>query len=124
MEEGDPTLLPAMRTDVTLTHGDAVLIIDAKYYESNTQQHFDRHKVHSGNMYQIFTYVTNRRATAPQVRVCGMLLYARTACEVQPEARWHIGGSDLAARTLDLNQEFSQITAQLDGIAREYFPGV
>lgn len=34
---------------------------------------------------------------------------------------FNLGGNLIGARTLDLNQDFRQITAQLDEIARQFF---
>lgn len=52
-------MLPVMQTDIMLTYGPKVLIIDAKYYAHTTQIQFDKHTLHSSNLYQIFTYVKN-----------------------------------------------------------------
>lgn len=52
-------MLPVMQTDIMLSQGAKVLIIDAKYYEHTTQTQYDKHTLHSNNLYQIFTYVKN-----------------------------------------------------------------
>ena len=51
-----------MRSDVVLSRGGCVLIVDAKYYAHATQRQFDKHAVHSANLHQIFTYVKNKEA--------------------------------------------------------------
>ena len=49
-------------------------------------------------------------------------LYAKIEKEVFPDGEpFVIGGNSIGARTLDLNQEFSEITSQLDYIAKDYF---
>ena len=53
-------MLPIMKSDITLSYGNQVLIIDAKYYAHTTQVQFDKHSLYSGNLYQIFTYVKNK----------------------------------------------------------------
>ena len=53
-------MLPVMQTDIMLSQGAKVLIIDAKYYEHTTQTQYDKHTLHSNNLYQIFTYVKNK----------------------------------------------------------------
>lgn len=53
-------ILPVMQTDIMLSQGTKVLIIDAKYYEHITQTQYDKHTLHSNNLYQIFTYVKNK----------------------------------------------------------------
>ena len=57
VDDGVRDMLPSMRTDIMLTRGEKVLIIDAKYYSHTTQVHYGTHTLHSGNMYQIFTYM-------------------------------------------------------------------
>jgi len=113
--------LPAMRSDITLSARGRVLIIDAKYYAATMQSNFDKKTVHSGNLYQIFTYVKNKQAalerSGESVEVSGMLLYAATDEEVQPDATYRMSGNRISATTLDLDRPFEEIRAQLDGIA-------
>ena len=84
-----------MKSDVLLSRGGTVLIIDAKYYAHATQRQFDKHTVHSANLYQIFAYVKNKEAELSRAgvphEVSGMLLCARTDEEVQPEGTCRIG---------------------------------
>lgn len=116
-------LLPAMKSDVMLSRGDDVLIIDAKYYSRTTQQYYDTRKLHSGNLYQIFAYVKNYEALLPNKarKVSGMLLYAQTNDDIRPDASYSMSGSRISVRTLDLNRDFSEIAKTLDGIAEEHF---
>ncbi len=123
LDDGIGTMLPVMQTDIMLSHKDTVLIIDAKYYAHNTQTQYDVHTLHSGNLYQIFTYVKNKElelGDEPHT-VSGMLLYARTTETIQPNNTYHMSGNRIDVKTLDLNQEFSVIAGQLDGIAKEFF---
>ena len=48
-----------MRFDIILRQGNQVLIIDVKYYTHTTQLQYDTHKLHSANLYQIFTFIKN-----------------------------------------------------------------
>lgn len=57
LDDGIGTMLPVMQSDIHLQRGNTVLIIDAKYYSHTTQSQFDKHTIHSNNLYQIFTYV-------------------------------------------------------------------
>ena len=125
LDDGLATMLPTMQSDITLTNkaGDQVLIIDAKYYTSTVQSHYDVLTLHSGNLYQIFTYVKNREAAfgdAPH-KVSGMLLYAKTDEEVQPDYTYQMSGNQIGVHTLDLNRKFPEIAAQLDRIVDEHF---
>ena len=123
LDDGIGTMLPVMQSDIMLTKGDTVLIIDAKYYTHTTQTQYDVHTLHSNNLYQIFTYVKNKDiefGDKPHT-VSGMLLYAATDEAVQPEISYQMSGNKISVRTLDLNRDFSEIAAQLNGIINEHF---
>lgn len=112
-----------MQSDIMLTKGNTVLIIDAKYYTHTTQTQYETHTLHSENLYQIFTYVKNKEAEfvdRPH-SVSGMLLYAATDEAIQPNLSYQMSGNRISVRTLDLNQEFSKIAAQLNAIVLEHF---
>jgi 5-methylcytosine-specific restriction enzyme subunit McrC len=123
LDDGIGTMLPVMQSDITLQKGSKVLIIDAKYYGNNTQKQFDKHTLHSSNLYQIFTYVKNKDAQFADKphEVSGLLLYARTEAEVQPDATFQMSGNQISVRTLDLNQPFAHISNQLNTFAEEHF---
>jgi 5-methylcytosine-specific restriction enzyme subunit McrC len=117
--------LPRMHTDITLTSGERILIIDAKYYTSNMQTRFDTQTVNSANLFQIFTYVKNMEANLRRRgdgrSVSGMLLYAKTDAEVQPETEYSMSGNRISVATIDLGTDFGDIRRQLDSIKEAYF---
>ena len=123
LDDGFSDMLPIMQSDITLSKGNRTLIIDAKYYAHNTQTQYDVHTLHSGNLYQIFTYVKNKDAEygdAPH-EVSGMLLYAKTDEQIQPDHVYHMSGNKISVRTLNLSCEFSEIAEQLDLIVNNHF---
>lgn len=126
LDDGVGTMLPVMQTDIHLQRGNTVLIIDAKYYNHTTQVHFDKHKLHSNNLYQIFTYVKNRSYQFGEEdnTVSGMLLYAKTEEEIQPDNVYQMHGSQISVKTLDLNLPFVEIAEQMDRIVESHFTGV
>ena len=111
-----------MQTDVMLTYKEKVLIIDAKYYTHTTQLRYDTHKLHSGNLYQIFTYVKNKEFELRNYEhtVSGMLLYAQTDEDIIPNNTYHMSGNQISVLALDLNQDFSKISRTLDDIAKNF----
>ena len=124
LDDGIGDMLPVMQTDIMLTYNGKNLIIDAKYYSHTTQSQYDTHTLHSGNLYQIFTYVKNKEvelADRPHDKVSGMLLYAKTDEAVLPDNDYVMSGNKISVKTLDLNCEFSQIAEQLDKIIEQYF---
>ena len=114
-------MLPVMQSDITVSKGDKVLIIDAKYYQHTLQTQYEKQTLHSGNLYQIFTYVKNKEAELKEVShdVAGMLLYAKTDEEIVPDQRYVMSGNRISVKTLDLSQKFEKIREQLDEIAGE-----
>lgn len=120
VDDGHTTMLPAMKTDITLQGKNRKLIIDAKYYGETLQRQarYDSASIHSGNLYQIFTYTKNMAAACPDDDVSGMLLYAKTGASLQPDDRFLMEGNAIYVRTLNLSVGFSDIEAQLDAIAR------
>ena len=79
--------------------------------------------LHSGNLYQIFTYVKNKDAEFGDEphRVSGMLLYAATDKAIQPDNSYRMSGNQISVKTLDLNLDFSEIAAQLNAIVDKHF---
>ena len=123
LDDGLGTMLPIMQSDIMLTKGSDVLIIDAKYYMHTMQTQYDVHTLHSANLYQIFTYVKNKDKEFGDKHhnVSGMLLYAATDEAIQPDNSYQMSGNKISIRTLDLNQNFSEIAAQLNAIVDEHF---
>ena len=123
LDDGYSDMLPIMQSDIMLSKKNTVLIIDAKYYSHTTQSRHEAHTIHSGNLYQVFTYVKNKEAEfkGKECTVSGMLLYARTDESVQPDHVYSMGGNRITVRTLDLNQDFSMIKEQLDSIKMVHF---
>lgn len=54
-------------------------------------------------------------------RVAGMLLYAKTNAEIQPDQTYQMHGNQISVKTLDLNKPFNELSKQLDDIVKEYF---
>ena len=123
LDNEENAMLPVMQSDIMLQRGDRVLIIDAKYYEHSTQVQFDKHTLHSGNLYQIFTYVKNKEYELKDKdhKVSGMLLYAKTDEEIYPNNVYQMSGNQITVSTLDLNKPFAEIAEQLNTIAKTHF---
>lgn len=123
VDDGVDDMLPAMQTDIMLSHGEKTLIIDAKYYAHTTQSQFNINTLHSGNLYQIFTYVKNKEYELKDKphQVAGMLLYAKTDEQVVPNNEYQMSGNRITVKTLDLDCDFSEVATQLDEIALSYF---
>jgi 5-methylcytosine-specific restriction enzyme subunit McrC len=53
--------------------------------------------------------------------VSGLLLYAKTEEEIQPDNSYLMSGNRISVRTLDLNREFAEIAKQLNEIVKDHF---
>ena len=121
VDDGVVDFLPIMQTDIMLKCKGKALIIDAKYYAHTMQTgQYNTQTLHSNNMYQIFTYVKNQDVMGDGT-VSGMLLYAKTDETITPNNQFMMNGNKISVRTLDLNLMFSDISVQLDRIAKEHF---
>lgn len=113
-EESTTNILPIMQTDILLTMEERTLIIDTKYYTRSMQKQFDKSSIHSNNLYQIHTYVTEYDEDHTG-KVDGMLLYAKTQEEIVPDGQMkRKDGNTIYFRTLDLNTDFETIKKRLD----------
>ena len=123
VDDGVKDMLPIMQSDIMLSKENQVLIIDAKYYKNTMQTQFEKQTLHSGNLYQIFTYVKNKEAELEdkQHEVAGMLMYAKTDEDIVPDNKYSMSGNKIYVRTLDLNCDFLTIREQLDSIVANYF---
>ena len=123
LDNGEDTLLPIMQSDISLQKDNTVLIIDAKYYSHTTHVKYDKHTLYSNNLYQIFTYVKNKDYELRQQKheVSGMLLYAKTDEDIQPNNVYQMSGNQISVKTLDLNLPFSDISRQLNDIVKMHF---
>lgn len=120
-EQSTTNVLPIMQTDILLTMRERTLIIDTKYYAKSMQKQFDKSTIHSHNLYQIHTYVTEYDK-GHQGNVDGMLLYAKTQEGIVPEGEMkQRDGNTIYFRTLDLNMDFESIKKRLDSFIELWF---
>jgi 5-methylcytosine-specific restriction enzyme subunit McrC len=114
IEQSTTNILPIMQTDILLTMEERTLIIDTKYYAQSMQQQYNKATIHSNNLYQIHTYVTEYDEEH-KGNVDGMLLYAKTQEEIVPDGQIkRKDGNFIYFRTLDLNTDFDAIKERLD----------
>ncbi|NLM20736.1 MAG: 5-methylcytosine-specific restriction endonuclease system specificity protein McrC [Peptococcaceae bacterium] len=104
--------LPQMRTDIVIDNNveRTQTIIDTKYYASAlaSGNYGEVRKLHAGNLYQIYAYVTNSPYNGA---VSGMLLYPTTEHELNLD--YKIKGRNIKVKTLDLSVEWEDISYRL-----------
>lgn len=100
-------LLPKMKTDISIRTPSGYFIIDAKYYQSALTGQYDQ-KLHSANLYQLFSYLRNSESKGLEYKNCaGMLLYPTVKSELC--LRYEIQGHPFAVNTVDLSLDWQDI---------------
>lgn len=99
---------PKMQTDISIKSDTSKMIIEAKYYKETLTEHFDKEKIHSNNLYQIFAYLKNIEAKDDISKQCtGLLFYPTVDKEIN--LNYMMSGHKLMIRTINLNQPWQQI---------------
>ncbi|MGY3088264.1 5-methylcytosine-specific restriction enzyme subunit McrC [Hymenobacter sp. UYAg731] len=106
----DLALLPTMLTDTTLEAPDRKIILDTKYYAAALRPRYDRQRLISPHLYQLYAYLQNQRL-APGQALEGILLYPATTQEL--DVRYTLGGHPVRVVTLNLHQPWAGIAADL-----------
>ena len=102
-------LLPEMRTDIYLKEKQGQqrrIIIDTKFYANTLQTHRETKKIHSDNLYQIFSYLAGSKEHSSKDTE-GILLYPTVNEEVNFCANFQ--GHQIRVYTLNLNQHWQGI---------------
>ncbi|WP_338472821.1 hypothetical protein R4Z10_08885 [Niallia sp. XMNu-256] len=109
--DGDRTLLPSMKTDISLLHknGKQKIIIDAKFYKNVFQEHFGKSSFHSHNMYQLFTYLMHQ---SKELNLRGILIYPFNGVEVNETYQWE-ERMTMEVITLNLGDSWRKIYKRL-----------
>mgnify|MGYP003294334334 CR=1 FL=1 len=85
-EDSDASQLPKMVSDITLTDGKKTLILDAKFYGSIMQEHYEKHSYRNAHLNQVVVYAMSDSAQTGR-ETAAMLLYAKTEEEITLEVR-------------------------------------
>lgn len=107
--------LPQMETDITLENKEEKIIIDAKYYSETMSINYDKEKIRSSNLYQLFSYLINQRNnTEKNNKATGILLYPTIDEDYDLKYQYH--GHKIQIRTVNLNQNWRNISERLKEI--------
>ncbi|MEP6951103.1 MAG: hypothetical protein ABI863_17575 [Ginsengibacter sp.] len=78
--------MPMMKTDISLISKKRKIVLDTKYYhEALTMNQYETLKFHSGNLYQIYSFLKNLEHVsepASNANASGILLYPTTSIEL------------------------------------------
>lgn len=105
-------VLPEMRTDVTLLSAERSIILDCKFYKEALKSRFDSNrKLHSANLYQLYTYLKSAAHMPSWRHSEGILLYP--AIDENFDYRFQIDSHPIQASSLNLNKPWPEISRQL-----------
>lgn len=110
------TYIPGMMTDITLENETGKIIIDTKYYHETLAERFERKKVKSANLYQLFSYLLNQENGSEKCRkATGVLLYPQV--DEEYDLSYKYAGHPICLKTINLNQKWELIDKKLRSIA-------
>lgn len=107
--------LPQMETDITLENDNEKIIIDAKFYRETMTTNYDKEKIKSINLYQLFSYLLNQQDTNLKTQnATGILLYP--TIDVDYNLNFQYYGHTIQIKTINLNTNWKTIDARLKEI--------
>lgn len=108
----DLEMLPTMLTDITLKSKSQKIIIDTKYYKEAFQTRFDKQKIYSSNLYQLFSYLKNQEADSELTLNCeGILLYPSIQNDFAHSFKYE--NHKIRIMSINLNQDWQKIRTDL-----------
>lgn len=107
--------IPGMITDITLEKADRKIIIDTKYYQDTLAERFERKKVRSANLYQLFSYLLNQQGKSERnLNTKGILLYP--TIEQDYDLNYLYENHRILIRTVNLNKSWTKIDERLKSL--------
>ena len=114
----DSTYLPIMKTDICLNTSTRKIIVDTKFYTKTFDTQYEIPKIKSGDLYQIFSYLTNAKPNIPSGKIIeGILLYPTVNEDI--ELSYVLGGHRVRVATVDLSTDWQSIHKRLLGLIAE-----
>ena len=107
-----------MKTDISIATPTGYLIVDTKYYQKSLAGQYGL-KLHTPNLYQLFSYLRNTAVKGPEFKNCaGMLLYPTVQNDLC--LKYDIQGHPVAVNTIDLSMDWKNIHNALIGMVLEF----
>jgi 5-methylcytosine-specific restriction enzyme subunit McrC len=114
-EKDSYQFVPKMETDITLENNSDKIIIDAKYYRETMIINYDKEKIKSNNLYQLFSYLLNQEDNTPKtINAKGILLYP--TIEKEYDLQYKYKTHTIEIRTINLNANWKLISNRLKKI--------
>ena len=111
-DESHRAFIPVMRTDISIENETGKVIIDAKYYRDTFSSRYEKDKIHSSNLYQLFSYLMNQRSDNPKsLSTKGVLLYPTT--DEEANLHYMYQNHPIEIKTVNLQAHWSIIEKRL-----------
>ncbi len=111
-DETSRAFFPKMQTDISLEGKERKILVDTKYYREALTEYYDKEKIKSENIYQIFAYLKNLETASEINRNCaGILLYPTVAKDLDINVTMH--GHEMSFKTINLNQDWRGVHKDL-----------
>jgi 5-methylcytosine-specific restriction enzyme subunit McrC len=112
LDEKSRAFLPEMRTDVTLSSRENMIIIDAKYYSQPLVFNEMKEQIRSTHLYQIYAYVKNAEHIDDSGKCCtGIMLYPTVDHDF--DFKYEMEGHLIRFCSINLNQAWRGIHKDL-----------
>jgi len=117
LSSGNRSLLPKMQTDISLTSKNRKIIIDTKFYPEALVSRYDKEKLHSSHLYQLYSYLRNLEDLEksadlmPNTTFEGLLLYPDNGKELNEH--YMMGKLPMRIATVNLNAPWIEIHERL-----------
>ncbi len=107
--------LPQMETDITLENDCEKIIIDAKFYRETMTVNYDKERIKSANLYQLFSYLLNQQDGSLKTQNAkGILLYPTIETDYNLNFKYY--NHNIQIRTVNLNSNWRKISSRLKEI--------
>ncbi len=107
--------LPQMETDITLENDEEKIIIDAKFYRETMTINYNKERIKSANLYQLFSYLLNQQDGSLKTQNAkGILLYP--TIETNYNLNFKYRNHNIQIRTVNLNSNWREISSRLKEI--------
>ena len=107
--------LPQMETDISLENEEQKIIIDAKYYRETMTTNYDKERIKSSNLYQLFSYLLNQQDGSEKTKkATGILLYPTVEKDYDLDFKYN--DHKIQIRTINLDTNWRNISTRLKKI--------
>ena len=104
--------LPQMETDISLENDENKIIIDAKYYRETMTVNYEKERIKSSNLYQLFSYLLNQQDGSLKTKeATGILLYPTIEKDYNLDFKYN--DHNIQIRTVNLNTNWREISNRL-----------